>query len=95
MKSHYIMVREFYPIIPHGSRILFAVSQMGLYPHAMVLAYGVTKSTVLVLVKNLVKEFERMGTTVNAVVPGFVDTPWQASRPEEIEQNIYKKTAIH
>ena len=95
VNSHYIMCREFYPIIPNGSRILFTGSQMGLHPHAMVLAYGVTKSAVHALVKNLVKEFEGTGTIVNAIVPGFVDTPWQIAKPEEIKQNIYKKTAIH
>lgn len=95
VNSHYIMCREFYPIIPNGSRILFTGSQMGLHPHAMVLAYGVTKSAVHALVKNLVKEFEGTGTTVNAIVPGFVETPWQKEKPEEIKQSIYKKTAIH
>ncbi len=95
VNSHYIMCREFFPMIPNGSRILFTGSQMGLHPHATVLAYGVTKSAVHALVKNLVKEFEGTGTTVNAIVPGFVDTPWQADKPEEIKQNIYKKTAIH
>ena len=67
---------------------------MGIHPHAMVLSYGVSKSAVHALVKNLVKEFERTGTTINAVVPGFVETPWQKEKPEEIKQNIYKKTAI-
>ena len=95
VNSHYIMCREFYPIIPNGSRILFTGSQMGLHPHATVLAYGVTKSAVHALVKNLVKEYEGTGTTVNAIVPGFVDTPWQKEKPEQIKQNIYKKTAIH
>ena len=95
VNSHYIMCREFYPIIPYGSRILFTGSQMAIHPHATVLAYGVTKSAVHALVKNLVKEFEGTGTTVNAVVPGFVDTPWQTAKPEEIKLNIYKKTAIH
>ena len=95
VNSHYIMIREFYPIIPRGSRIIFTGSQMGVQPHAMVLAYGVTKSAVHALVKNLVKEFEGTDTTVNAIVPGFVDTPWQTEKPEIIKQNIYKKTAIH
>lgn len=95
VNSHYILIREFYPIIPNGSRILFTGSQMAIHPHATVLAYGVTKAAVHALVKNLVKEFEGTGTTVNAVVPGFVDTPWQTAKPEEIKQNIYKKTAIH
>ena len=95
VNSHYIMCREFYPIIPAGSRILFTGSQMGISPHATVLAYGVTKAAVHALVKNLVKEFEGTGTTINAIVPGFVETPWQKEKPEEIKQNIYKKTAIH
>lgn len=95
VNSHYIMVREFYPLIPAGSKILFTGSQMGLSPHATVLAYGVTKAAIHALTKNLVKEFEGTGTTVNAIVPGFVETPWQKEKPEEIKQNIYKKTAIH
>lgn len=95
VNSHYIMVREFYPIIPAGSRILFTGSQMGLSPHAMVLAYGVTKAAIHALTKNLVKEFEGTGTTINAIVPGFVETPWQKEKPEQIKQNIYNKTAIH
>lgn len=95
LNSHYIMVREFFPIIPNNSRIIFTGSQMGLHPHAMVLAYGVSKAAVHALCRNLVKEFEGTGITVNTIVPGFVDTPWQKAKPEEIKQNIYKKTAIH
>ena len=95
VNSHYIMLREFFPMIPAGSRIIFTGSQMGLSPHATVLAYGVTKAAVHALVKNLVKEFEGTGTTVNAIVPGFVETPWQKEKPEQIKNNIYAKTAIH
>ena len=95
VNSHYILVRELFALIPENSRIIFTGSQMGLMPHAMVLSYGVTKAAVHALAKNLVKEFEGTGTTVNAIVPGFVETPWQKEKPEEIKQNIYRKTAIH
>ncbi len=95
VNSHYIIIREFFPIIPAGSRIIFTGSQMAVHPHATVLSYGVTKSAVCALAKNLVKEFEGTGTTINAIIPGFVETPWQKEKPEEIKQNIYKKTAIH
>lgn len=95
VNSHYIMCREFFSIIPPGSRILFTGSQMVPTPHATVLAYGVAKAAVHALCRNLVKEFDGTGTTVNTVVPGFVNTPWQVAKPEEIKQNIYKKTAIH
>lgn len=95
VNSHYILIRELYSLIPDGSRIIFTGSQMAVHPHATVLSYGVTKSAVCALAKNLVKEFEGTGTTVNAIIPGFVATPWQKEKPEEIKQNIYKKTAIH
>lgn len=95
VNSHYIIIRELFSKIPHGSRIIFTGSQMAVHPHATVLSYGVTKSAVCALAKNLVKEFEGTGTTVNAIIPGFVETPWQKEKPEEIKENIYKKTAIH
>lgn len=95
VNSHYIIVRELYSMIPNGSRIVFTGSQMAVHPHATVLSYGVTKSAVCALAKNLVKEFEGTGTTINAIIPGFVETPWQMNKPEEVKQNIYKKTAIH
>lgn len=95
VNSHYILIRELFKMIPGGSRILFTGSEMGLLPHATVLSYGVTKAAIHALTKNLVKEFDGTGTTVNAVVPGFVETPWQKEKPEEIKQNIYRKTAIH
>lgn len=95
LNSHYIMVRDFFPIIPNNSRIIFTGSQMGIHPHGTVLAYGVCKSAVHALSKNLVKEFENTGTTINTIVPGFVDTPWQKMKSEEIKQSICNKTAIH
>ncbi len=95
VNSHYILIRECFSMISNNSRIIFTGSQMGVSPHAMVLGYGVTKAAVHALTKNLVKEFDNTGTTVNAIVPGFVETPWQKEKPEEIKQNIYRKTAIH
>ena len=68
VNSHYIMVREFFPIIPEGSRILFTGSQMGLNPHATVLAYGVTKAAIHALTKNLVKEFEELSMPLSQVL---------------------------
>lgn len=88
------LLRDLMDIIPHGSRIIFIGSEMAIYPHGTSLAYGVTKSAVHALAKNLVKVFEDTGTTVNAIAPGFVETEWQAKKPKEIRQNIYRKTAI-
>lgn len=95
VNSHYILIRELYSFIPHGSRIIFTGSEMALYPHGTVLAYGVTKGAVHALALNLVKEFAGTDTTVNVIAPGFVDTEWQKKKPQEIRNNICNKTAIH
>lgn len=88
------MIREVYPIIPAGSRILFTGSRWVFSLMVWCSPIG-AKSAVHALCKNLIKEFEGTGTTVNAVVPGFIETSWQKEKPEKIKQNIYKKTAIH
>ena len=88
------MIRDLYDVIPHESRIVFIASLLGVHPHSMSLAYGVTKSAVIALAKNLVKYFEGTDTTVNAIAPGFVETEWQKTKPKEIRENIIRKTAV-
>lgn len=95
VNSHYILIRELYSLIPHGSRIIFTGSQMGITPHATILGYGVAKAAVHALAKNLVKEFEGTGTTVNVIAPGFVETAWHKNKPAAIRESICNKTAIH
>ena len=93
--AHVILLRELFPLINQQARILFTGSAMGIYSHATVTAYGVVKAAVHALVKNLVKVFEEKEATVNAIAPGFVDTDWQKEKPEQIRENICRKTAIH
>lgn len=95
VNGHVILLRELFDRISVGSRVIFTGSEMALYPHATVLGYGVVKSAVHALVKNMVKTFEPKQVTVNAIAPGFVETEWQKDKPEVIRQNICQKTAIH
>lgn len=88
------LVRDLYTSLSKNARIVFIGSEMGIYPHGTSLAYGVTKSAVHALARNLVKFFEDTGTTVNAIAPGFVETEWQKNKPQEIRSNICKKTAL-
>lgn len=94
VNSNVYLIRDLFDVIPHGSRIVFTGSLMGILPHSVSLSYGVTKAAVLALAKNLVKFFEGTNTTVNAIAPGFVETDWQKNKPMEIRNNIYNKTAI-
>lgn len=93
--SNCILLRELYPLIADGARIIFTGSAMGIHPHATVVGYGVAKSAVHALTKNLVKVFEPKHVTVNAIAPGFVETEWQRNKPDDVRRNICRKTAIH
>lgn len=95
LSSSVFLIRDLLPAIPPGSRIVFIGSLMGIHPHAASLAYGVSKAAVHALARNLVKEFEGTGTTVNAIAPGFVETEWQREKPQDIRDNICRKTALH
>ncbi len=77
-----------------GAAVVFTGSLMGVEPHATSLSYGVTKSAVHALTKNLVKFLAPYGVRVNAVAPGFVDTDWQKNKPAEIRRNIEAKVAL-
>lgn len=77
-----------------GGNILFTGSLMGVYPHSVSLAYGVTKSAVHALVKNMVKFLAPYKIRVNAIAPGFIDTEWQKTKPAEIRRSIENKIAL-
>lgn len=77
-----------------GGSVVFTGSLMGIHPHSVSLAYGVTKSAIHALVKNLVKFLAPYQIRVNAVAPGFVDTEWQKNKPAEIRRNIENKVSL-
>lgn len=95
VNSHFYLIRELWNNLSNNARIIFTGSMMGIFPHASSLAYGVAKSAVHALAKNLIKEFEGTNITVNVIAPGFVDTDWQKNKPQEIKNTIYQKTALH
>lgn len=95
LNSNVYIIRDLMDSIAPESRLIFIGSMMGILPHAMSLSYGVSKAAVHALAKNLVKEFDGTGTTVNVIAPGFVETEWQKNKPENIRANICAKTALH
>ena len=60
--------------INKGGSVVFTGSLMGIQPHSVSLAYGVTKSAVHALVKNMVKFLVPYELRVNAVAPGIIKT---------------------
>lgn len=80
--------------IQSGGSVIFTGSLMGIQPHSVSLAYGVSKSAVHALTQNLVKFLAPYNIRVNAVAPGFVDTEWQKNKPAEIRANIERKVSL-
>lgn len=90
----FFIVQSLSDYILNDGNIIFIGALMGIYPHAMSIPYGVSKAAVHELSKYLVKYFCERSITVNTVAPGFVETPWQKNKPEQIRKNITEKTAL-
>ncbi|MCD8270284.1 MAG: SDR family oxidoreductase [Parabacteroides sp.] len=88
------LLQRIVTLINKGGSVVFTGSLMGIQPHSVSLAYGVTKSAVHALVKNLVKFLAPYELRVNAVAPGFIDTEWQKTKPAEIRRNIENKVSL-
>ena len=75
--------------------VVFISSDMSVYPHATSVPYTVSKAAVNGLTKALVKEYAERRIRVNAILPGFVETPWQKEKPADQKKRICDKVALH
>ena len=89
------MVKELRPMMVEGGSVLFTGSYAGQQAYSSSLVYGVTKAAIHFLTKSLVKEFEPKGITVNAIAPGFIQTPWHENSTPESYERINRKIALH
>jgi 3-oxoacyl-[acyl-carrier protein] reductase len=90
----FFIVQQLVSKMNAGGTVLFTGSLMGVYPHSLSITYGITKSAIHSLVENLVKNFVDFKLRVNAIIPGFVDTEWQLSKPDYIRESITNKIAL-
>jgi NAD(P)-dependent dehydrogenase (short-subunit alcohol dehydrogenase family) len=67
-----------------NGRIVFVASTAGIRGHAYVAAYCAAKHGVVGLMRSLALEVGRNGVTVNAVCPGYTDTPMLAASVKAI-----------
>lgn len=89
------LVQQFKKFVPNGGNIIFIGAMLGRVPHALSVSYGVSKAGLHMFAQYLVKEFCEQKIRVNVVAPGFVETPWQNNKPEEIRKNIENKISLH
>lgn len=76
-KSVFNMLRQVTPIMmkQRGGRIINITSVAGVYGNAGQLNYCASKAAIIGMTKSAAKELGSRGITVNAVAPGFIETP--------------------
>lgn len=57
-------------------------------------AYAATKASLLGFTRSLAREVGRLGVTVNAVAPGFIDTEMTANLSDEQRGKIASRSAM-
>ncbi|WP_043930578.1 3-oxoacyl-ACP reductase FabG [Bacillus sp. EB01] len=77
-----------------GGVILNASSVVGLYGNFGQTNYAATKWGVIGMTKTWAKELGRYGVRVNAVAPGFINTPMVAKMPEKVLDMMKGKSVL-
>jgi len=77
-----------------GGRIVNISSIIGSTGYSGLSVYGATKAALIGFTKSLAREVGRVGVTVNAIAPGFIDTEMTAGLGEEGRQRVIARSAL-
>jgi len=77
-----------------GGRIINMASIIGSTGYSGLSVYGATKAALIGFTKSLAREVGRVGVTVNAIAPGFIDTDMTAGLGEEGRQRVIARSAL-
>jgi 3-oxoacyl-[acyl-carrier protein] reductase len=77
-----------------GGRIVNIASITAFTGYSGLSVYAATKSSMVGFTRSLAREVGRLGITVNAVAPGFMDTVMTQGMEEEQRQKIMRRSAL-
>jgi len=77
-----------------AGRIVNVASIVGFTGYSGLSAYSATKASMLGFTRSLAREVGRLGITVNAVAPGFLDTEMTHGLGGEQRQQIMRRSAL-
>ena len=77
-----------------GGRIVNVSSIIASTGYSGLSVYGATKASMLGFTRSLAREVGRLGVTVNAVAPGFMDTEMTQSLEGEQRQKVARRSAL-
>jgi 3-oxoacyl-[acyl-carrier protein] reductase len=75
-------------------RIVNISSIIGFTGYSGLSVYGATKASMLGFTRSLAREVGRLGVTVNAVAPGFMDTEMTAGMTDEQRGKVARRSAL-
>lgn len=90
----FFIIQRLNSILQDNGNIIFIGALLGITPHATSIPYGVSKSSLGMLAKYLVRVFAQRKITVNVIAPGFVDTSWQNEKSPALRKKIENKISL-
>ena len=81
-------------IIQNQGKIINISSLVGLRGNFGQVNYAAAKAGIIGFTKSLSKELGRFGVTVNAIAPGFIETPLTENLSEELKVMVKKLTSL-
>lgn len=95
-KSVFNMMHHAGKVMMHqkSGRIVSISSVAGLYGNAGQINYSASKAAIIGMTKTAAKELGPRGVTVNAVAPGFVETPMTAVLGEKVREAALKGISL-
>jgi 3-oxoacyl-[acyl-carrier protein] reductase len=95
-KGVFNMIRHVTPVMmkQRSGRIVNVTSVAGLYGNAGQINYSASKAGVVGMTLTAAKELGPRGITVNAVAPGFIETPMTAVLEDSYKEEILKQIPL-